>query len=69
MADMLGRISNQQKVREGVGLIVDFKNSIPDQYKDQLNPYINNVILKGIADKRAAKGEKELADWIMTQAK
>jgi aminopeptidase N len=69
MADMLGRISNQQKVREGVGLIVDFKNSIPDQYKDQLNPYLNNVILKGIADKRAAKGEKELADWIMTQAK
>jgi aminopeptidase N len=69
LADMLGRISNQEKVKEGVGLIVDFKNSIPEQYKEQLNPYINNVILKGIADKRAAKGEKELAEWIMSKAK
>jgi aminopeptidase N len=69
MADMLGRLSNQEKVKEGVGLIVDFRNSIPEQYRDQINPYINNIILKGVADKRKARGEADLAAWIMEQIK
>jgi aminopeptidase N len=69
MAEMLGRISNTEKVKEGVGLIADFRNSIPAQYQEQINPYINNVILKGIADKRKARGEADLAAWIMEQIK
>ena len=69
LADMLGRISNTEKVKEGVGLIVEFRNSIPEQYREQINPYINNVLLKGIADKRKARGEADLAAWIMEQMK
>lgn len=67
MSDILGRMSNTDKVKEGVGLIVEFRNSIPEQYRDQINPYLNNVILKGISNKRRARGETELADHIDKQ--
>jgi aminopeptidase N len=67
MSDILGRMSDTEKVKEGVELIVEFRNSIPEQYRDQINPYLNNVILKGISNKRRARGETELADHIDKQ--
>jgi aminopeptidase N len=60
-------MSNTEKVKEGVGLIVEFRNSIPEQYREQINPYLNNVILKGISNKQRARGETELADHIDKQ--
>jgi hypothetical protein len=47
---------------------VSFRNSIPEQYRAQTDPYIN-ATLKGIADKRNAKGEKELSDYILGKMK
>lgn len=68
MGEMLGKLSNQDKVKAGVDMIVEFRNSIPEQYRAQTDPYIN-AALKGIADKRAAKGEKELSDYITGKMK
>jgi aminopeptidase N len=68
MGEMLGRLSNQDKVKSGVDMIVSFRNSIPEQYRAQTDPYIN-ATLKGIADKRNAKGEKELSDYILGKMK
>ena len=35
-------------------MIVDLRDAVPAQYKSQLTPFINNMILKSIANKKKA---------------
>ena len=48
MATYLNAVKNPQIVKEGVEEIVKFRDAIPEMYRNQTNPYINGVILKGI---------------------
>jgi len=68
-ADFLGKVSNTEKFKKGVDMIVTFRDAIPAAYKNQTTPYINNMILKGIATKKAAAtqsnpGAQEQSDYI-----
>jgi aminopeptidase N len=56
-ADYLGNIANTEKVKKGVDMIVDFREGVPAQYKDQVTALINNMILKGIINKKKAAAE------------
>lgn len=56
-ADYLGSISNTDKVKKGVDLIVDLREGVPAQYKGQITPFINNMILKGIINKKKAAAQ------------
>lgn len=64
VADFLAKISNQQKFEKGVDEIVKFRDEIPSQIKVQTDPYINNMILKGLATKKEKAGAKAMADYV-----
>ena len=57
-ADYLGTLTNTEKVKKGVDMIVDLREAVPSQYKAQITPFINNMILKGIV-KEENSGPKQ----------
>ncbi|MBS1564901.1 MAG: M1 family peptidase, partial [Bacteroidetes bacterium] len=68
-ADYLGKVTDTQKFKKGVDLIVEFRDAIPAAYKNQTTPYINNMILRGISTKKAAAAQgngavQEQVDYI-----
>jgi aminopeptidase N len=68
-ADILAKVKDGAKFKKGIDLIVAFRNAIPESVKGQTDPYINGVILKGIADKKSKNGETELADYATSKSK
>ena len=60
-ADYLGSLGSTEKVKKGVDMIVDLREAVPSQYKSQLTPFINNMVLKSIANKKKA-GAQNSAD-------
>ncbi len=68
-ADLLVIVKDPTKFKAGIDKIVKMREAIPEAYKAQATPYINGVVLKGIADKKDKAGEKELADYARSQAK
>lgn len=64
VAEFLAKISNQQKFEKGVDEIIKFRDEIPGQIKVQTDPYINNMILKGLATKKEKAGAKAMADYV-----
>jgi len=57
--EFLGKISNQEKFEKGVDQIVKFRDEIPSQIRTQTDPYINNMILKGLASKKKKPAPKQ----------
>jgi aminopeptidase N len=64
VADFLAKLTNQQKFEKGVDEIVKFRDEIPGQIRVQTDPYINNMILKGLATKKEKAGAKAMADYV-----
>jgi aminopeptidase N len=62
-ANLLVKVSNPQKVEKGVDLIVKFRESVPQAYRNQTDGFINDA-LTGIAKKKQAAGLQEQADYI-----
>ncbi len=62
-AELLAKVKDATKFKSGIDMIAKFRDAIPESVKTQTNPFINGVILKGIADKKDKAGEKELADY------
>ena len=63
-ADFLAKVKDPQKVKDGVDLIVEFREQVPSAFRNQTDPFINNLILKGLAGKKTAAGQKDLSDYI-----
>jgi len=63
-ADFLLKVKDPEKVKHGVDLIVEFREAVPQAFRGQTDPFINNMILKGLATKKANSGQKEQADYI-----
>ncbi len=75
MSTYLSAIKNTEKVKQGVDEIVKFRNAVPEGFRNQTDPYINGMILKGIlvsktdalkADANNA-GLKEQVDYIKSK--
>lgn len=64
VGDFLAKITDQQKFEKGVDEIVKFRDEIPGQIKVQTDPFINNMILKGLATKKEKAGAKAMADYV-----
>jgi aminopeptidase N len=67
IAKFLAKAHNLSTVKRGIDDIVAFRDAIPQAYRDQTDPYINNMILKGIAKKKTELGLKEQADYILSK--
>ncbi len=66
-ADFLKRVKNTDNFRKGINMIVNFRESIPEAYKDQTLPYINGMILNGIATSKQSEGLTEHADYVRSK--
>ena len=66
-AEVLSKVQSTEKLKRGIDQIVKFRDAIPQAYKNQTDPYINKVILKGIADRKESEGLKEQFDYIKSK--
>ncbi|MEO7922572.1 MAG: M1 family aminopeptidase [Chitinophagaceae bacterium] len=75
LSTYLGAIKDPVKVKWGVDEIVKFRDKVPEQFRVQTNPFINGVILKGLATKKDKEAKEnagnaslqELANYIKSQ--
>ncbi len=65
-SNFLGRVKNTDNLEKGVNLIVQFRDTIPQQFRSNTDPFINGI-LKGIAEKKDAAGLKEQAVYIRSK--
>lgn len=59
--------NNTDIVKKGIDAIVTFRDQIPEAFQAQLNPYINGILLKGIATKKIKEGLTEQAEYIKSK--
>jgi aminopeptidase N len=66
-ADMVTKVQNTDQLKKGIDEIVKLREAIPKTYRTQTDPFINNNILKPIADKKDYDGQKEQADYVRSK--
>ncbi|HVZ95525.1 MAG TPA: M1 family aminopeptidase [Chitinophagaceae bacterium] len=65
-AKILARIKDTANFKRGIDLIVSFRDSIPQQYRGNTDPFINDA-LKKIAGKKDLHSDKMLADYVRSK--
>lgn len=63
-ANYLAKVKDTDKLKKGVNMIVEFREAIPQSFRNQTDPFINNVVLKGLAKKKQDAGLTEQADFV-----
>lgn len=63
----LGSLKNSDKFKRGIDDIVQLRESIPQNYRSQFDPYINNFILQSIMTKKQTAGLQEQADYVKSK--
>jgi aminopeptidase N len=48
----LGALKDIEKIKRGVDAIVKFRDAVPEQFKNQTDPFINGMILQGLITKK-----------------
>jgi aminopeptidase N len=66
-AEILAKVQDIDKLKRGVNQIVKLRESIPQSYRKETDPFINNIILKGIADKKESDGLTEQAEYVKSK--
>lgn len=67
LADFLSKVTDMERFKKGVDIIVKFRDEIPASIRPQTDAYINGMALKGLADKKEAAGAKEMADYVRSK--
>jgi aminopeptidase N len=67
MGDFLGKTKNAAIFKRGIDDIVTFRDAIPEAFKGQTDPYINGVLLKGLAAKKKEAGLMEQSDYVISK--
>jgi aminopeptidase N len=58
----LSVINDTEKVKRGVDAIVKLRDAVPDAYRDQTDPYLNGMILKGLLISKEESAKKNVSD-------
>ncbi len=66
-ANFLKRVKNSANFSKGIDMIVRFRDTIPKQYRQQIEPYFNGMILNGIAMSKQSAGMTEQADYVKSK--
>ncbi|MGA2405890.1 MAG: M1 family metallopeptidase [Bacteroidales bacterium] len=66
-ANFLKRVKNTPNFIKGIDMIVRFRDTIPIQYRQQVESYLNGMILNGIATAKQSKGMTEHADYVKSK--
>jgi aminopeptidase N len=62
----LGKTNNMDIFKRGIDDIAAFRDDIPGSFQDQTNPYINGILLKGLATKKKDAGLTEQYNYILS---
>jgi aminopeptidase N len=65
--DQLIKMKDPVRFKKGIDLIVEFRESIPAEYRSQTDPYFNGKILGEILKAKKKLGEDNLVDIITEQ--
>lgn len=63
----LSNLKDIDKFKRGIDDIVQLRESIPQNYRSQFDPYINNFILQSIITKKQTAGLQEQADYVKSK--
>jgi aminopeptidase N len=66
-ANYLKKLNNDDHFKKGVDIIVKFRESIPEQVRDQVDFYFNNYVLGGIKSAKEKAGRNDLADYVKSK--
>jgi len=66
IGSFVGKSKNLQLVKKGIDAIVKFRDAIPEAFKVQTDPFINGMLLKGLATQKKEAGLIEQADYILS---
>ena len=66
-AGFLKRVKNSVNFRKGIDMIVNFRDTIPEQYKQEILPSLNGMILNSIAASKQSEGMSEQADYVKSK--
>jgi aminopeptidase N len=66
-ANYLKRVKNMENFKKGIDMIVSFRESIPEQYRQQVIFYFNSIILNGIASSKEKAGMTEQAEYVKSK--
>jgi len=66
-AGYLKRTKDTDNFKKGIDIIAAFRDGMPPQIKGQVDPYINGMILNGIASSKQAAGLTEQADYVKSK--
>jgi aminopeptidase N len=64
-AELLIKTNDEAKFKKGIDLIVALRNSIPDEYKSQTDPYFNSKVLGTILKEKKKQGAQNLVQIII----
>ena len=67
IGDFLGKTKNPDIFKRGIDDIVTFRDAIPEAFKGQTDPYINGVLLKGLAAKKKEAGLSEQSEYVISK--
>ena len=65
--NFLKRVNNTTNFKKGIDMIVRFRDTIPKQYRPQIDPYLNGMILNSIASSKQSKGMTEQAEYVKSK--
>ncbi|MBI3138421.1 MAG: M1 family metallopeptidase [Sphingobacteriales bacterium] len=63
----LAAIKNTEKIKWGVDEIVKFRDAIPESFRNQTDPFINGMVLKGILAAKSKKATEAPADTVLKE--
>jgi aminopeptidase N len=63
LTDFLSKTKSMETLKRGVDAIVKFNGQVPEQFRDQVTPFIEGL-LKGVQKAKTDAGQKEMADYI-----
>ncbi len=66
-ANYLKKVKDTEKFKKGIDIIVKFRDSIPEAFSDQVLPYLNGMILGGIASAKESAGLTEQAQYVKSK--
>ena len=69
IAEMTGNMKSNDRIKNAIGLIINFRNELPASLKEQINPYVNQFLLPSILKKLKEKGNTEMMTYLENQMK
>ena len=69
IAEMTGGLKNNEQIIKSITLIIGFRDELPASIQEQINPYINGMILPSILTKLKAVGNSAMVTYLETKMK